>query len=114
MSRRIARSRPFGQRCLGLCFFLWIGLASSRATTNYTISLENPELHLMRVQILLPEGPALRELQLPVWNALYQIRDFAQNLNWVTREKPRRTAAFRVHTEQEPMADYGSTGWRHR
>ena len=84
MSRRIARSRPFGQRCLGLCFFLWIGLASSRATTNYTISLENPELHLMRVQILLPEGPALRELQLPVWNALYQIRDFAQNLNWVS------------------------------
>ncbi len=83
MSRRSARSRPFG-RFLGLCFFLWIGLASSRATTNYTISLENPELHLMRVQILLPEGPALRELQLPVWNALYQIRDFAQNLNWVT------------------------------
>jgi predicted metalloprotease with PDZ domain len=83
MNRRSARSRPFG-RCFGLCLFLWIGLASSHATTSYTISLENLQLHLMRVQILLPPGPALRELQLPVWNALYQIRDFAQNLNWVS------------------------------
>ena len=83
MSRSSAGSRS-PSRCLGLCLFLWIGLASSRATTNYTVSLENPGLHLVRVQILLPEGPALRELQLPVWNALYQIRDFAQNVNWVS------------------------------
>jgi predicted metalloprotease with PDZ domain len=35
------------------------------------------------VKIVLPEGAARRELQLPVWNALYQIRDFAQYVNWV-------------------------------
>jgi predicted metalloprotease with PDZ domain len=51
--------------------------------TNYTISLANREQHLVEVQIFLPEGAAQRELQLPVWNALYQVRDFAQYVNWV-------------------------------
>jgi predicted metalloprotease with PDZ domain len=49
----------------------------------YTISLASPERHLVEVQILLPAGPAQRDLQLPVWNALYQVRDFAQYVNWV-------------------------------
>jgi predicted metalloprotease with PDZ domain len=70
-------------QCLGLYFFLCLSLASSYATTSYTISLENPDQHLVQVQILLPEGAAVRELQLPVWNALYQIRDFAKYVNWV-------------------------------
>ena len=62
---------------------LWVTLASSSATTHYTIALANPEQHLVEVQIILPEGSAQRELQLPVWNALYQVRDFAQYVNWV-------------------------------
>jgi predicted metalloprotease with PDZ domain len=49
----------------------------------YSIDLSSPEQHLVEVQIILPGGPARRELQLPVWNALYQIRDFAQFVNWV-------------------------------
>jgi len=55
----------------------------SHAVTNYTISLVNPEEHLVEVQIQMPEGSAQRQLQLPVWNALYQIRDFSQFINWV-------------------------------
>jgi len=55
----------------------------SHAATHYTISLANAEQHLVEVQILLPEGAAQRELQLPVWNALYQVRDFSQYVNWV-------------------------------
>lgn len=50
---------------------------------SYTISLFSPEQHLVEVQIFLPEGTAQSELQLPVWNALYQVRDFAQYVNWV-------------------------------
>ncbi|HXM68954.1 MAG TPA: PDZ domain-containing protein [Candidatus Acidoferrum sp.] len=60
-----------------------IAIAPAYAATSYTISLANPEQHLVEVQIVLPEGAAQRELQLPVWNALYQIRDFAQFVNWV-------------------------------
>jgi predicted metalloprotease with PDZ domain len=66
---------------------LWMAMASapasSYAITNYTITLANPEQHLVEVQMILPEGPAQLELQLPVWNALYQVRDFAQYVNWV-------------------------------
>ncbi len=49
----------------------------------YAVDLSSPEQHLVDVRIILPAGPAQRELQLPVWNALYQIRDFAQYVNWV-------------------------------
>jgi predicted metalloprotease with PDZ domain len=66
-----------------LALLLWISLAHSYAATNYTISFANPEQHLVEVQILLPEGAAQRELQLPVWNSLYQVRDFAEYVNWV-------------------------------
>ncbi len=57
--------------------------AQASAITNYTVSLTSPQQHLVEVQIILPEGSAQRDLQLPVWNALYQVRDFAQYVNWV-------------------------------
>jgi predicted metalloprotease with PDZ domain len=49
----------------------------------YTVTLAAPEQHLAEVQIILPAGSSDRELQLPVWNALYQVRDFSQFVNWV-------------------------------
>jgi len=49
----------------------------------YTIKLEDPAQHLLHVTMTVaPSSPDL-EVQLPVWNALYQIRDFAKNVNWV-------------------------------
>jgi M61 glycyl aminopeptidase len=56
---------------------------SLASDVSYTVSLDAPERHLVQVQIILPAGTAQRELQLPVWNALYQVRDFAQFVNWV-------------------------------
>ena len=56
---------------------------SLASDVSYTVSLDSPERHLLQVQIILPPGAASRELQLPVWNALYQVRDFAQFVNWV-------------------------------
>ena len=56
---------------------------SAASDVAYTISLESPERHLVQVQIILPPGAATRELQFPVWNALYQVHDFAQFVNWV-------------------------------
>lgn len=58
-------------------------LNASPSNISYSISLVSPEQHLAEVQIILPPGAADRELQLPVWNALYQVRDFAQYVNWV-------------------------------
>ncbi|HLW86828.1 MAG TPA: hypothetical protein VKR60_16540 [Candidatus Sulfotelmatobacter sp.] len=78
----------------------WIAHAqvSSRPgpVTNYVISLAAPEQHLVEVQIVLPEGAAQRELQLPVWNALYQVRDFVQYVNWVrAKDRAGRPLAVR-------------------
>jgi predicted metalloprotease with PDZ domain len=53
------------------------------AAVNYTISFVNLEQHLAHVQMILPGGRPTRELQFPVWNALYQIRDFSQYINWI-------------------------------
>jgi predicted metalloprotease with PDZ domain len=78
-----------------LVLFLCLSVARSYAATNYTISLTNPEQHLVEVQIALPEGAAQRELQLPVWNSLYQVRDFAQYVNWV-RAKDRAGKSLAV------------------
>src|SRR6267154_2209984 len=70
--------------------------AQQSAAIAYTVTLASPEQHLVEVQITLPEGPDQRELQLPVWNALYQIRDFAQYVNWVrAKDRAGRTLAVR-------------------
>ena len=71
------------RRLAQIALVLTTALAPSYAVTKYTISLVDPEQHLVEVQMQMPEGPAQRQLQLPVWNALYQIRDFSQFINWV-------------------------------
>jgi predicted metalloprotease with PDZ domain len=68
---------------ISVILLLGLTLARCGAATEYTVSLANPERHLVEVQIILPAGSTQRELQLPVWNALYQVRDFAQYVNWV-------------------------------
>ena len=55
----------------------------SVAPLRYEISLAGTSSHNVKVKLFLPAGAAERELQLPVWNALYQIRDFSQYINWV-------------------------------
>src|ERR1035438_3955520 len=91
-------------RRLGFCGMLWVALlalssisiAQPAPSVGYAIALSSPEQHLVEVQIILPAGAALRELQLPVWNALYQVRDFAQYVNWV-RAKDRSGKPLPVH-----------------
>jgi len=70
-------------------------IAQSPPSVAYSVALSSPEQHLVDVQIVLPAGPAQRELQLPVWNALYQVRDFSQYVNWI-RAKDRSGRALAV------------------
>ena len=83
---RIPRAfRRCGSRFAAAAIFaicLLTSLASAQSIA-YTVTLTSPEQHLVEVQITLPPGPGERELQMPVWNALYQIRDFAQFINWI-------------------------------
>jgi predicted metalloprotease with PDZ domain len=59
---------------------------------SYTISLSEPAQHLLHIHLNVPPGNAVQELQLPVWNALYQVRDFAQYLNWIRATSPSGSA----------------------
>ena len=47
---------------------------------DYYVSLADAAEHIVHVRVHLAGIAAQRELQLPAWNALYQIRDFSQNL----------------------------------
>src|SRR5512147_608354 len=48
-------------------------------SVRYIISLAKRNAHLVHVEARFPAMPAMsRDVQLPVWNALYQVRDFAQ------------------------------------
>ncbi len=82
--------------CCAALLTTWAIAQSLPPQTSYTISLTSPGQHLLEVQIVLPPGAAERELQLPAWNALYQVRDFSQYINWI-RAKNRAGQAIEVH-----------------
>ena len=50
---------------------------------DYYLSLAKARQHVLHVRIHLAGTSAERDLQLPVWNALYQVRDFAQDVRVV-------------------------------
>jgi len=56
------------------------------ADVRYIISLADLDKHLVQVTVEIPAGVDSHKLQLPVWNALYQVRDFSQYMNWIRAE----------------------------
>jgi len=68
---------------LAAVFAITLHAEVPEAAVAYKVTLTSPEQHLLEIQIELPAGADSRELQLPVWNALYQVRDFAQYVNWI-------------------------------
>ncbi len=55
---------------------------------RYTVSLAGYQDHILHIQLELAGGESSRQVQLPVWNALYQVRDFSQYINWVRAKRP--------------------------
>jgi predicted metalloprotease with PDZ domain len=56
---------------------------AARATISYSISLANPEKHLFHVTMTIPDVSGDVTVQMPAWNALYQIRDFSAHVQRV-------------------------------
>jgi predicted metalloprotease with PDZ domain len=52
-----------------------------RATIRYDISLAHPGEHKFHVTMTIPDAQDGVTLQMPAWNALYQIRDFAYRVS---------------------------------
>ncbi|HME33452.1 MAG TPA: PDZ domain-containing protein [Terriglobales bacterium] len=51
--------------------------------TEYFVSLADHPAHLVHVSIRIRERESKHTLEMPVWNALYQVRNFAANLEHV-------------------------------
>jgi predicted metalloprotease with PDZ domain len=65
--------------------FLLISLALfacsvAQATVTYSISVDHPENHLFHVTMTVPDVHENVSIQMPAWNATYQIRDFASRI----------------------------------
>ncbi len=52
----------------------------AHATIDYTVSLSHPERHIFGVTMRIPKVRDQVTLQMPAWNALYQIRDFSSHM----------------------------------
>ncbi len=64
---------------LGICSVVSSAVSAS-ATVQYTISLAQPEKHFFHVTMKFDSAQNKTAVQLPAWNALYQIRDFAHRV----------------------------------
>jgi hypothetical protein len=56
----------------------------AHATIDYTVSIAHPERHIFDVTMRVPNARNPLTLQMPAWNALYQIRDFSSHMMQVS------------------------------
>ena len=79
-------------RARWFALFSWIFFAvPTFGTISYGVSLAHPEQHLFHVTMEIPDVSGEVVVQMPAWNALYQIRDFAmhvQRVEALVNEKP--------------------------
>lgn len=94
----------FLRRALPSVLFLVLGAHLASAEVRYVIALISPERHLVQVTMEIPPGAHSHELQLPVWNALYQVRDFSQYMNWIKAEN--------VSDQPLPLVELNKSRWR--
>ncbi len=73
------------------------------ARVQYTIELKNAATHLVHVRMQIPDGTPQHEIQLPVWNATYMVRDFAQYVNHI---------AARASDRALPLNQITGSSWR--
>jgi predicted metalloprotease with PDZ domain len=63
---------------------LLFAVLPGRATIDYAVSVARPERHLLGVTMHVPNVHNRVTLQMPAWNALYQIRDFSSHMMQVS------------------------------
>ena len=78
--------------------------AAAQSPIDYHVSLADLRDRLVHVRIHVAGTSAERQVQLPVWNALYQVRDFAQYV--------RRVTARDATGRQLPVRKMDKTTWR--
>jgi predicted metalloprotease with PDZ domain len=78
----IFHSRNWWRSAILATIFYWA--CPAYATIDYTVSLAHPERHIFGVTMRIPKVRDQVTLQMPAWDALYQIRDFSSHMTQVT------------------------------
>ena len=98
------RARSFLALRIVLPAFLSALVASGAgATIRYTVSIDHPERHIFHVSMEIHEVSGEVTVQMPAWNALYQIRDFSAHV--------REVGAF-AGANQAPLERVDKLTWR--
>jgi hypothetical protein len=82
------KSRP-ATYCQVLIFGILLfvpSLSQAAQTIHYLVDLSATGSHLVQVTMNIPEASAGTEVQIPTWNALYQIRDFVKDVEGLKGE----------------------------
>ena len=70
-----------GQRvCLLAVLATAVFAAPAHATIDYTVSIAHPDRHIFTVTMRVPNAHNPLTVQMPAWDALYQIRDFSSHI----------------------------------
>jgi predicted metalloprotease with PDZ domain len=77
--------------------------SSARVAIRYEVSVAHPERHLFHITMQIPEVTGEVTVQMPAWNALYQIRDFSAHVQQVE--------AF-VGSDKAPLEKMDKQTWR--
>jgi predicted metalloprotease with PDZ domain len=77
--------------------------AAGNAPIRYEIFLDHPERHAVHVLMKIPNVAGELTVQMPAWNALYQIRDFSSHMQEV---------GAHVGTEKVPIEKIDKQTWR--
>ena len=67
-----------------ILFAIFYFASPAHATIEYTVSLSHPDRHIFGVTMRIPNVRDRLTLQMPAWNALYQIRDFSSHMMQVS------------------------------
>ncbi len=106
LRQEVSGELPSQPRC---CFSLFFCVSSVSLKLPHATSFLSPIPNAISSRSRLKSLPAAiaHELQLPVWNALYQVRDFSQNMNWIRATSSAiRSAADRHPTEPQPVENH--------
>jgi predicted metalloprotease with PDZ domain len=63
-----------------LCISPLLAASPARATIRYEVSVAQPSTHRFRITMTIPDVHGSVLIQMPAWNGLYQIRDFAYHV----------------------------------